>query len=311
MEKKVTEKIRMKKIFNNIGYYSLLGLCKLTGLLPYGFLYGVLVPVIRFFIYNIGHYRRKVVRENLRNAFPEKSETERREIERKFYRHLAELFVDTIAMTSISEKKIRERFYYLNAPEQEARTAGQSWICAMAHYGSWEYTINYPLFTGHRVGGVYRPLHSGVFDRFYEHIRTRFGAIPIAMDDVAREMIRTRNENRPPIALALIADQSPPWFTIQHWFDFLNQPTGFFMGMEKLALKFGLPVYFLDVKKIKKGYYTAVFEELYNGTEAVAGYEITARYAARLEQAIRERPELWLWSHKRWKHTPETVKRNH
>ena len=293
-------------MFEKIAYCSLLGLCKAAGRLPYAVLYGAIAPAIRFMLYNIGHYRRKVVRENLRNAFPEKSEKERREIEKRFYRQLAELFVDTIALTSISEKQLRERFRYPGAAAQEARTAGRSWICAMAHYGSWEYTVGYPLFTAHRVGAVYRPLHSRVFDRFYEHIRTRFGAIPVAMNDVAREMIRTRTENRPPVVLALIADQSPNWFTIRRWFDFLNQPTGFFMGMEKLALKFGLPVYFLHVEKGKPGYYTAHFEELYDGTTAVEEYEITARYAARLERAIREHPELWLWSHRRWKHQPKT-----
>jgi KDO2-lipid IV(A) lauroyltransferase len=292
----------MKKGLNSLGYYLLVGGCKAVGALPYGFLYRVLAPVIYFFVYRVGRYRRAVTRENLRKSFPEKSEDQRLAIERKFYRQLAELFVDTLALTAISEKEIRSRFRYLNAEEQQERTVGKSWICAMAHYGSWEYTINYPLFTDHRVGAVYRPLHSEVFDRFYAHVRSRFGAIPLAMDHVAREMIRTQNESLPPIALALIADQTPLWFTIRHWFDFLNQPTAFFMGTEKLALKFGLPVYFLRVEKIKPGYYTARFEELYDGAEPVAEYEITARYAARLEQAIRQHPELWLWSHKRWKH---------
>ncbi len=286
-------------------YYILLNLCKAAGRLPYAVLYRGLAPAICFFLYRIGHYRLKVVRQNLHNAFPEKSEKERRKIEKKFYRQLAELFVDTIALTSISEKQLRARFRYPDAAAQEARTAGRSWICAMAHYGSWEYTVGYALFTTHRVRGAYRPLHSRVFDRFYNHLRTRFGAMPIAMDDVAREMIRTRDENRTPIVLALIADQSPHWFTIRRWFDFLHQPTGFFMGMEKLALKFGLPVYFLHVEKVKPGYYTACFEEIYDGCTAVEEYEITARYAARLERAIREHPELWLWSHRRWKHQPK------
>ena len=292
-------------MFEKIAYYSLLGLCKAAGRIPYRILYGMVVPAICFFLYKIGRYRLKVVRENLRSAFPEKSENERREIGKKFYRQLAELFVDTIALTAIPEKQLRARFRYPDAETQEAHTAGRSWICAMAHYGSWEYTVGYALFTAHRVGAVYRPLHSRVFDHFYEHLRTRFGAMPIAMDDVAREMIRTRDENRTPIVLALIADQSPHWFTIRRWFDFLHQPTGFFPGMEKLALKFGLPVYFLHVEKVKPGYYTARFEEIYDGSETVAEYEITARYAARLEWAIREHPELWLWSHRRWKHQPK------
>ena len=299
----------MKKAWNTICYGLLIGLCKAAGWLPYWFLYGCLVPVIYFLVYKVAGYRTKVVRENLRNAFPEKSEAELRETERKFYKHLSELFVDTIDMTSISTKQIAKRFRFRDTARQDARTAGQSWICAMAHYGSWEYTINYPLFTDHRVGAVYHHLHSPVFDRFYHHLRSRFGAIPLERDDVAREMVNTRRENRPPIALALIADQSPAVYAIHHWFDFLNQPTAFFMGMEKIALKYGMPVYFLHVDKVKKGYYTASFEEIYDGKEPVEELEITRRYIHKLEEAIRRRPELWLWSHRRWKHTPESILR--
>ena len=301
---------RMKNAWNTFCYRLLFGLCRVVGWLPYGFLYGFLVPAIYCLIYKIAGYRTKVVRENLRNAFPEKSAAERRDIERKFYKHLSELFVDTVDMASIGTKQAGRRFRYLNAAEQDARTDGRSWICAMAHYGSWEYTINYPLFTRHRVGAVYHHLHNPVFDRFYRRLRSRFGAIPLERDDVPREMIRIRRENLPPMALALIADQSPAVYAIHHWFDFLNQPTAFFMGMEKLARKYGMPVCFLHVDKVKKGHYTASFEEIYDGKEEVEELEITRRYVGKLEEMIRRRPELWLWSHRRWKHTPESVLRN-
>ena len=294
----------MKKAVNTICYKALLWLCQLTGLLPYWFLYGVLVRVIYFLVYKLAGYRTKVVRENLRNAFPEKTQEEHRRIEREFYKHLSELFIDTIDMTSISRKQISRRFRYLNVEEQEARTAGQSWICAMAHYGSWEYTINYPLFTGHRVGAVYHYLHSQVFDRFYRHVRSRFGADPIAVANVAREVLVSRKPGEPPLALALIADQTPKAHTIDHWFEFLNQPTAFFMGTGKIAQKFHLPVYFLNVQKIKRGYYTAEFELLYDGQGDLDEYQIMELYVRRLERMIRQRPELWLWSHRRWKHKP-------
>jgi KDO2-lipid IV(A) lauroyltransferase len=265
----------------------------------------VLAPVICFFVYKVAGYRIDVVRENLRKAFPEKSEEERRTIERKFYRHLSTLFVDTIDLTSISKKQILKRLRYLNNDEQEARVAGQSWICAMAHYGSWEYMMNYPLVTDHRFLVVYHRLHNPVFDRFYRHIRTRCGAVPVERDNVGREMVRTRGEQQPPVSLALIADQSPTGQVVRHWFDFLNQPTAFFPGIEKIALKYKLPVCFLRVEPVKRGYYTAVFEEIYDGREAVGEWEITRRYVQKLEELIRERPELWLWSHRRWKHTQE------
>lgn len=267
----------------------------------------MLLPIACFFVYKVARYRLSIVRENLRMAFPEKTAEERLAIERKFYRHLSELFVDTVELTSIGKKQIQKRFRYLNNDEQEARIRGKSWICAMGHYGSWEYTIGYPLFTEHRVGAVYHPLHSPVFDRFYRHIRSRFGAVPIQRDEVPREMVRTRAEQRPPIALALIADQSPAPYAIHHWFDFLNRPTAFFMGMEKIARKYELPVYFLRVDPVKRGHYTAEFEAIYDGREEVPEWEITRRYVQKLEEVIRRRPELWLWSHRRWKHTPDSV----
>jgi KDO2-lipid IV(A) lauroyltransferase len=295
----------MKEAWIRFRYLLLLGGCKLVGLLPYRVVYYGLVPLIWFIVYRVFHYRKKVVVENLRNSFPEKSEAEIGEIKAKFYRHLAELFVDTLTLSSISEHRIRQRFRFLNNEAHEAAVADRSWICAMAHCGSWEYTISYALYTRHRVGAVYRPLHNRVFDRYYSHLRTRFGAIPVPMDEVAREMIRTKKENLPPMAVAMIADQTPPWFTIRHWFDFLHQPTPFFMGIEKLALKYRLPVYFLKIRKGEPGFYTADFVPLYDGEEAVEEFEITARYARMLEEMIRQRPELWLWSHKRWKHKPE------
>jgi KDO2-lipid IV(A) lauroyltransferase len=125
------------------------------------------------------------------------------------------------------------------------------------------------------------------------------------MEEVAREMIRTKKENLSPMVVAMIADQTPPKFSIRHWFDFLHQPTPFFMGIEKLALKYRLPVYFLKIRKGPRGFYMADFVPLYDGEEVVEEYEITTRYTRMLEEMIRQRPELWLWSHKRWKHRPE------
>lgn len=298
----------MKKTWNTICYKLLLGLCKAVGYLPYWVLYGVLVPVIYFLVYKVVGYRTKVVRENLRNSFPEKSEAERKNIERKFYMHLAELFVDTIDLTSISKKQISKRFRYLNSEEQEVRTAGQNWICAMAHYGSWECSASYALFTKHRVLGVYHYLHNPVFELFYRHVRERFGATPTPTGEVIREVLKSRQSDEKPLVLALIADQTPKRHTIDHWFDFLHQPTAFFMGTGKISVKYHMPIYFLNVRKVKRGYYTSEFELLYDGQGGLDEYQIMELYVRRLERMIRANPEWWLWSHRRWKHKPEAEK---
>lgn len=284
-------------------YYLLIGLCKLVGFLPYRILYYGIVDVICFFIYNVAGYRVKVVRENLRNSFPEKTDEELLVIEKKFYKHLSEIFIDTATICALTCRKLKDRFVYENAGEIESAMAGRTWLCAMAHYGSWEYTINYKMYTGHSVAAVYKTLHDKIFDSFYSYIRSRCGAEPVAMENVGKVIVRNRRDGIP-TAFALIGDQTPPEHAIHHWYRFLNQLTPFHMGIEKMALKFKLPVFFLEVKKIKRGYYTGRFVLLYDGMEDVPEMEITARYAAKLESMIKERPELWLWSHKRWKHKP-------
>ena len=267
--------------------------------------------LVRWVLYGVVRYRREVVRTNLRNSFPEKSEQERKQIERAFYKHLADVFIETLSLASVSEHQIRQRMKYLNLDDLMRWTGGRSWISAMAHYGSWEYTTNFDLYKTHdNALAVYRPLTNKGADRFYHRIRSRFGVIPIAMHDVGREMMRRKRENSH-VTLALIADQTPGWPEIQNWTLFLGQWTPFFMGMEKLALKFHMPVVFLDVHKVRRGYYEARFDLIYDGDEAVDEGEITRRYAERLEQMIRTRPELWMWSHRRWKHSLENWLANH
>lgn len=285
-------------------YYLIYPLAWALGRLPYKvqFLFSDLV---RWVLYRVVRYRLGVVRQNLLASFPEKSEAERREIERAFYKHLADVFIETLSLASVSERQIRQRMRYLNPEELKGWTGGRSWISAMAHYGSWEYTTNFALHRTHdETLAVYRPLSDRGADRFYRRIRSRFGVRPVPMHDAGREMVRCMREGKH-ATLALIADQTPPWPEIQNWTLFLGRWTPFFTGMEKLAMKFHLPVVFLDVRKVRRGYYEARFDLLYDGDEAVAEGEITRRYAERLERMIRTRPELWMWSHRRWKHDRE------
>lgn len=287
-----------------LSYYLIYPVAWAIGKLPYKvqFLFSDLV---RWVLYGVVRYRREVVRTNLRNSFPEKSDAELREIEQRFYKHLADVFIETLSLASVSERQIRKRMKYLNLDELMRWTGGRSWISAMAHYGSWEYTINFDLNKTHDgTLAVYRPLSDKGADRFYRRIRSRFGVIPVPMHDVGREMVR-RTKAGSHVTLALIADQTPGWPEIQNWTMFLGRWTPFFMGTEKMARKFHLPVAFLDVRKVRRGYYEARFDLLYDGNEAVPEGEITRRYAERLEQMIRTRPELWMWSHRRWKHKRE------
>ncbi|MCC8089468.1 MAG: lysophospholipid acyltransferase family protein [Rikenellaceae bacterium] len=287
-----------------VAYYLLIGTCKAIGWLPYHVLYYFFLEIIYFIVYKLFRYRVAVVRKNLRNSCPEKRDCDLRIIERKFYRHLAELFIDIPVICALSCEKLKKRYVFIDNDNFQKKVEGVTWISAMAHYGSWEYTINYKLYTDHEVDAVYKPLHSPVFEEFYKYLRSRCGAVPVAMDDIPKVVINNRKLGAIPIVIALISDQTPPEHAIHHWFNFFGQKTAFHMGMEKIALKFKIPVYFSRVKKIRRGYYSCEFIPLYNGTENLEEFELTQRYAIMLENMIRTAPELWLWSHKRWKHQP-------
>ncbi len=285
-----------------IQYRLLWGVSRVAGWLPRGLLYRGFAPMVCWVLHRVVRYRVSVVRTNLANAFPEKSREELRDIERRFYRHLSEVFIDTILLGSISRREILERMVYRDVEKQEELMRGRSWISAMSHFGSWELTINYVCHTDHRVFAVYRPLHNAVVDRFYHSARSRFGTQPVPMNDIFKETIAARLSGGKPVIVALIADQTPPWHEIKHWYRFLEQDTPFFSGIEKMALKLKMPVYFMHVRKVAPRHYEAEFKLVYDGVEPVAEHQITERYIALLEAMIRESPELWMWSHRRWKH---------
>lgn len=287
------------------GYYLLYYLLKAIGLLPEWFLYYPLAGVLYLLLYYVFRYRLRVTRENLRNAFPEKSRKELRLTERRFYWHLTEVFIDTIDLTSISRKRLRKRLIFEDEAAHRREVAGTDWIAGLSHYGSWEYFIAYALGdeAGRETIGVYKTLHNRAMDMLYRSIRSRMGMAPVSMSVVLRHVVRNRREGIR-MVVGLLADQTPPWFHRDYWYDFFGRPTLFYDGLESMALRFGMPVYFVHIEKVRRAHYRARFELIYDGHEAVAPHEITRRYAERLQEMITKRPELWLWSHRRWKYQP-------
>lgn len=269
------------------------------GILPTWFLYHVLLDIIYFLFYKVGHYRLKVVRANLRNSFPEKTEEELRRIEKSFYYHLAEIMVDSIDVVSISRRQLEKRIVFEDVAQHEKGLQGGNWIAALAHYGSWEYFAAYQFHTPAQVVGVYKKLHSEAFDRFYKYTRERFGMKTVESHGILKYMVRNMGEGRQ-MAVGLIADQSP-LYQESFWIEFLNQRTAFYPGIERMAARFGIPVYFMHVEKTARIRYRVRFERIYDGSEKLPEGEITYRYARRLEAMIKEAPQYWMWSHRRWK----------
>ena len=278
---------------------------RMFAVMPYWFKYYIAENLLFILFYYCIRYRMKVVKNNLRNSFPEKSERELAVIRRQFYRTLSEVVVDTINMAHMPEEKIRAMVTIKGLEEHTQAVHGRDWIAMTAHFGCWEYCSLWGQFDrSQMVVAVYHPLRSMVMECFYQRLRNNENSMAVSMKESLRFYLRNRETgvDGKNLVMGLIADQNPPRRPNSHWFRFLNQDTIFFDGGEKLALRCHLPVYFVRAERLHPGRYQMSFELIYDGEEEVAEYEITERYVRKLETMIRELPELWLWSHRRWKH---------
>jgi len=289
-----------------IGFYFFYGINWVINLLPLSILY-VFSDLLFPFIYYFPGYRRKVVKTNLKNAFPEKSEKERAAIEKNFYHHLCDLFIEVLKLTHMSNKQQFRRIPLLN-PElfEKLYNENRDIVVITGHYGNWEWTNILPRYTKHRNVPIYKPLHNKYFDRFMFNLRSKNDCDVTAMSNVVREIIKNRKNNRYAI-YGFMADQTPPKEEIRFWIDFLNQDTPVYLGAEKIAAKYDMAVVFLNVQKIRRGYYNLTAELLFEHSSGLPEEIITERHVKRLEEIIREKPEFWLWSHRRWKHKRENT----
>lgn len=280
----------------------------ITSYTPRFFKYYILKPIVAF-ILRISGYRYKVIKTNLRNSFPQKNEKEINKIARRYYSFLGEVVIDTINLVGASEKRKDYVADWVNSKEMNEKLCGKDWIAVGAHYGCWEYMLLWSRqLQDSKLMGVYHPMESIVFEHFYRRLRNVSDKLlQVPMKQTILYFLRNRKSGYGTV-MGLVADQSPTLRPDSHWFKFLNQDTAFHDGAEAMALKFKLPVYFAYSKRIAPGRYQIRFDEIYNGTEDVAPHEITERYVRKLESMILECPELWMWSHKRWKHTPEKQK---
>jgi len=275
--------------------------------LPYWFKFYVVEPILYFLLCHVAHYRQKVVMENLRRSFPEKSEEELKRIKRGFYHNLAEVFIGTFNMAHLTDQKIRRYFRLRNFKEMKATMPDEHIIVLFAHHGLWElgafWTMEDPT---HESLGIYHQLRSKVVDLFYQRLRTTAYSTPVQKKESMRFLLLHRKDGVKGrrMAMGLIADQHPniPVNEDTHWFRFLNQDSVFFDGGEQLATRYHMPVYFAPMFRVGRGRYEMEFHMIYDGQEEVEKHAITERYVRRLEQMIVEAPELWMWSHRRWKH---------
>ena len=283
------------------GYYLLRALTWLIYKMPRRVLYfhSDLLFVI---IYYIANYRREVVNENLLNSFPEKPKKERDQIAKKFYHHLCDCMIETLYFDRITASEVRKRVIYLN-PElaNHYMDQGKQVLILMGHYNNWECFNNWGLHTDHRSYAIYKKLRNVAFEKFYNHLRSRFGSIPLERALTFRQLMDDSNQGISGLSLFLI-DQTPRANDIQYWTTFLNQETAIIVGPEKVARKINAAVLFGNTRKTKRGFYEVEFELITDHAKHCPKFEITEKSTRNLEKLIIENPELWLWSHRKWKH---------
>ena len=287
-------------------YVLLFSIWYLLSLLPMRVLY-VISGGLYLLLYRIVGYRRKVVKKNLTGSFPEKSEEKLRKIEQGFYHFFCDYLVETVKLMTISQEEMKRRIKFRGAELiDEIIGSGQSVTLYVGHYCNWEWASSIPLWINPSTWGgqVYHPLENKVFDKLFLTIRERMGAHCIAMQDTLREIMKHKRENQP-IVMGYISDQKPLWVNIHHWVDFLHHDTPVLTGAERIARKMNHAVLYVDIQRVRRGYYEAEFKCITREPQKLKEFELTDIYFEMLEKSIRRAPEFWLWSHNRWSRTRE------
>ena len=259
----------------------------------------MLYIILRYLI----RYRLKVVKENIARSFPEKSDSEREQIVNNFYRHFVRQNLESLQFIFITPKAIKRKFVFENIKLLEQYAAqGRNMSAVIGHYGNWDWMASVPLWSDKFiVGTLYKRIKNNFFNNLFLKIRSRFGVRCIEMKQALRGLVALRKEDKPNI-IAYIADQNTTIKNVHYWVDFLNQPTAMQSGWTTLARKFDTVVLYLKIEPIKSGHYIARFETITEKPDEMSDQELLNEYMRRLERDICEKPEYWLWSHKRWKH---------
>lgn len=275
--------------------------------LPLRFLYFISDYVLYPLLYKILKYRLKVVRTNLTNSFPEKSEAEKLEIEKKFYHYLADLFVETLKSFSISNKELLSRINYLNEEVLETylKKHGKI-ILSLGHIGNYEWlALHFPFYKKTPLTIPYRRLNNPYFDVFFKKSRERNGAL-LFHTYHTNESLKLYNKKLEEFGLAIVNDQSAPPDRA-FWSKFLNQDTAFYVGVEKIAREYNFPVIYVNIQVKSRGHYDLVFNLITeNPQDEPVGF-ILKEHIKNVEKNILQAPQYWLWSHKRWKYEKPEV----
>lgn len=292
---------------NDFGYKITLALLYALALLPMRVLY-VLSDFLYLIVYHVARYRRKLVRENLAACFPDKNETDRRDIEKKFYRNFTDYIVETVKLLHISDAEIKRRMQFENIELIDRLTAeGRSVVVYFSHCGNWEWATSMTLHVRHDADSpveycqVYRPLRSEITDRLMLRLRSRFGSLSFPKSSVLRDLIKLRRNGVTSVT-GFMSDQKPSHGDPTVVTTLLNRPTAMISGTETLARKLDMAVIYWDMEKPSRGRYRLTCRLICENPADMPEHSITLSYAAMLQETIERNPSIWLWTHNRWKY---------
>jgi KDO2-lipid IV(A) lauroyltransferase len=284
-----------------IAFYIFYGINWVMTLLPLSVLY-IFSDLLFLVLYYFPSYRREVVAANLKNSFPEKTSEELRIIEKKFYRHLADLIIETLKLTHMGKAEQMRRFSYSNLEIiDKLREEKRDIIAVLGHYNNWEWPTLLPFYLKYKTIIIFKPLQNKYFNRFINNQRSKHGIVLTPTHNVIRDIIINRKNNINTLSV-FISDQIPALGDIRYWTTFLNQDTAVFTGAGKIAAKYDMAIVFFHIQKVKRGYYNLDIELLFDHTAGLSETEITDGHVRKLEEIIIAKPEYWIWSHRRWKH---------
>jgi KDO2-lipid IV(A) lauroyltransferase len=269
--------------------------------LPFRVLYIISDGIFFLFFYLIG-YRKEVVLDNLKLAFPDKTNKELKSIQKQFFRHFVDTLIEAIKAITISEKSILKRYKYKNvALINQLYKEGKSVILVSSHYANWEWVIGLSLQTKIDFYGSYTKIQNTNFEKLIKDSRSKYGMICLKSTEVIKGILKNYKSQKQGLYV-LISDQSPQLKKNQYWDDFLNVNVPIFTGAEMISKKLDYAVVNMNTTKLKRGYYESEFELITGNAKAEPENEITKRYLKITETHIRKQPAYYLWSHKRFKH---------
>ncbi|HTN44980.1 MAG TPA: lysophospholipid acyltransferase family protein [Flavipsychrobacter sp.] len=283
-------------------YFLLLCILYPVSLLPLRLLYG-LSELAFFLIYHVTGYRKEIVRDNLKHAFPEKSDPELFKIRKAFYRNFCDQWIETLKLLSISREELHRRMPANWEVFEELYKEKKNAYVLLGHTFNWEWAnLICAWNVQQQFAGVYLPLTSKPFDRFMLRLRSRSGAWLISMKALKRGLVQLKGKQ---YILAQIADQNPSVTEVATWLPFMHREAPFFRGAEQMARRANAAVVFAGIIKVKRGYYQINLHRFCDDASAAEEGSVLKNYVSFMEQQIRMQPENWMWTHRRWKYTKQ------